>query len=512
MKKRIFVAAAALACVFALAGCGAGIGDLAPENAVRGIRSESLSALDGYTASSVDGEGFVVAERLRNGETEYALYDIRSQQLVTSDETFIAAEGYDGLYYTASVSEDGTTYTYVFYDGTEQVCTVSQTEEYLWSGGVYSFVDGNILYKGLNGEVYYGQRQGYEPVATPANTYELFTGSRVMPLGEEQAASFAVYDEGGSLIRIASPLSELERYVPDGATLSEPWYAGGRVFVQAVCSLPDDASAYDYVRNGTKYSADVLVYDLLSGGVEVLSGFGYVVDGTLGAGENCAVLLVRRIMENGRVSSAAVAQSFGEDGGVFVDLQALLPGAVSVEAEGGYAALTDGVRTAYFRGDDLLATLSLASDAEWLGAGWLRRVSDPAQIMNAAGETVLTLPENASLSRVYENYIYYTVTEGSGEAVRYVFDAAAGQTEKLEGYFSDGRLALYGFYLAQNAAGGRTLYDFETRGAVIEGLGAEAAVSLTSAAEGNEQYCVVTATEGDTSRNYLVVREYDREL
>ena len=482
MKKRIFVAAAALACAFALAGCGAGIGDLAPENAVRGIRSEALSALDGYTASSVDGEGFVVAERQRNGETEYALYDIRSQQLVTSDETFIAAEGYDGLYYTASVSEDGTTYTYVFYDGTEQVCTVSQTEEYLWSGGVYSFADGNILYKGLNGEVYYGQRQGYEPVATPANTYELFTGSRVMPLGEEQAASFAVYDEGGSLIRIASPLSELERYVPDGATLSEPWYAGGRVFVQAVCSL------------------------------EVLSGFGYVVDGTLGAGENCAVLLVRRIMENGRVSSAAVAQSFGEDGGVFVDLQALLPGAVSVEAEGGYAALTDGVRTAYFRGDDLLATLSLASDAEWLGAGWLRRVSDPAQIMNAAGETVLTLPENASLSRVYENYIYYTVTEGSGEAVRYVFDAAAGQTEKLEGYFSDGRLALYGFYLAQNAAGGRTLYDFETRGAVIEGLGAEAAVSLTSAAEGNEQYCVVTATEGDTSRNYLVVREYDREL
>ena len=62
------------------------------------------------------------------------------------------------------------------------------------------------------------------------------------------------------------------------------------------------------------------------------------------------------------------------------------------------------------------------------------------------------------------------------------------------------------------SAGGRTLYDFETRGAVIEGLGAEAAVSLTSAAEGNEQYCVVTATEGDTSRNYLVVREYDREL
>ena len=119
MKKRIFVAAAALVCVFALAGCGAGIGDLAPENAVRGIRSEALSALDGYTASSVDGEGFVVAERQRNGETEYALYDIRSQQLVTSDETFIAAEGYDGLYYTASVSEDGTTYTYVFYDGTE---------------------------------------------------------------------------------------------------------------------------------------------------------------------------------------------------------------------------------------------------------------------------------------------------------------------------------------------------------------------------------------------------------
>ena len=104
------------------------------------------------------------------------------------------------------------------------------------------------------------------------------------------------------------------------------------------------------------------------------------------------------------------------------------------------------------------------------------------------------------------------MTEGSGEAVRYVFDAAAGQTEKLEGYFSDGRLALYGFYLAQNAAGGRTLYDFETRGAVIEGLGAEAAVSLISAAEGNEQYCVVTATEGDTSRNYLVVREYDKEL
>lgn len=509
MKKRIFVAAAALACVFALAGCGAGIGDLAPENAVRGIRSEVLSALDGYTASSVDGEGFVVAERQRNGETEYALYDIRSQQLVTSDETFIA-EGYDGLYYTASVSEDGTTYTYVFYDGTEQVCTVSQTEEYLWSGGVYSFVDGNILYKGLNGEVYYGQRQGYAPVATPANTYELFTGSRVMPLGEEQAASFAVYDEGGSLIRIASPLSELERYVPDGAALSEPWYAGGRGFVQAVWSLPADAAEYDIFDGAEKYDTAVFAYDILSGETERIDGFGWLVSGVIFSGENEVVLLVRRIMENGQLSSASVAQSFGEDGGVFVDLQSLLPGAVSVEAEGGYAALTDGVRTAYFRGDDLLATLSPASDAEWLGAGWLRRVSDPAQIMNAAGETVLTLPENASLSRVYENYIYYTVTEGSGEAVRYVFDAAAGQTEKLEGYSDEG-LVYNGFYVA-DGEGARTLYDFETRSAVIEGLGAEAAVSLISAAEGNEQYCVVTATEGDTSRNYLVVCEYDKEL
>lgn len=417
-----------------------------------------------------------------------------------------------GCIIRCAVSEDGTTYTYVFYDGTEQVCTVSQTEEFLWSGGVYSFVDGNILYKGLNGEVYYGQRQGYEPVATPANTYELFTGSRVMPLGEEQADSFAVYDEGGSLIRIASPPDELERYVPDGAALSEPWYAGGRGFVQAVWSLPADAAEYDIFDGAEKYDTAVFAYDILSGETERIDGFGWLVSGVIFSGENEVVLLVRRIMENGRVSSAAVAQCFGEDGGVFVDLQALLPGAVSVEAEGGYAALTDGVRTAYFRGDDLLATLSPASDAEWLGAGWLRRVSDPAQIMNAAGETVLTLPENASPSFVYENYIYYTVTEGSGEAVRYVFDAAAGQTEKLEGYFSDGRLALYGFYLAQNAAGGRTLYDFETRGAVIEGLGAEAAVSLTSAAEGNEQYCVVTATEGDTSRNYLVVREYDKEL
>ena len=168
------------------------------------------------------------------------------------------------------------------------------------------------------------------------------------------------------------------------------------------------------------------------------------------------------------------------------------------------------MRTAYYRGNDLLATLSPASDAEWLGAGWLLRISDPSQIMNAAGETVLTLPENASLSRVYENYIYYTVTEDSGEAVRYVFDAAAGQTEKLEGYSDEG-LVYNGFYVA-DGEGGRTLYDFETRSAVIEGLGAEAAVSLISAAEGNEQYCVVTATEGDTSRNYLVVREYDKEL
>lgn len=510
MKKKIFVAAAALACAFALAGCGAGIGDLAPENAVRGIRSEPLSALDGYTASSVDGEGFVVAERLQNGETEYALYDIRSRRLVTSDVNFIAAEGYDGLYYTASVSEDGTTYTYVFYDGTEQVCTVSQTEEFIWSGGVYSFADGNILYKGLNGEVYYGQRQGYEPVATPANTYE-FADFRVLPLGEDEPV-FAVYDEGGAPVRVASPQNELGEYVPDSATLSDPWYADGRVFVQAVCSLPDDASAYDYVRNGTKYSADVLAYDLLSGGVEVFTGFGYVVDETLGAGENCAVLLVRRIMENGRVSSAAVAQCFGADGGVFVDLQALLPGAVSVEAESGYAALSDGVRTAYYRGDDLLATLSPASDAEWLGAGWLRRISDPAQIMNAAGETVLTLPENASLSSVYENYIYYTVAESSGEGVQYVFDVAAGQSERLDGYSGDTWLALHGFYLAQNAAGARTLYDFSSRSAVIEGIGAEAAVSLSSATEGNEQYCAVTVTEGDTLRNYLVVREYNKKL
>lgn len=514
MKKRICSAAAALACAFALAGCGTGIGDLAPENAVRGIRSEPLSALDGYTVTSVDGEGIVRGQKVTADGSEYVLYDTETQRLISSDTVFIGA-GYGGMYYTASGSGNGAAYTYDFYDGAELVCTVTQNAEFVSEGGVISFADGNILYKGLNGEVYYGQRQGYEPVATEANTVRC--GDCYLMLlsegaGSENAVAYAVYDGGGKYLRTLSPQYEAGKMLPSAADVAGVWQIGTRVFVQARWPLPADAAEYDVFSGAEKYDTAVFAYDVLSGETERIDGFGWLVSDVIFAGENAAVLLASEILEGGQLSSASVAQCFGEDGGVFVDLQALLPGARNFEAGGGYAALTDGVRTAYFRGDDLLATLSPASDAEWLGAGWLRRVSDPSQIMNAAGETVLTLPENASLPLVYENHIYYTVTESTGEAVQYVFDAGSGQTEKLDGYFSDEGLALYGFYLAQNAEGGRTLYDFSSRSAALEGLGAEASVSVTAAAEGNEQYCVVTVAEGDALRNHLVVREYDKEL
>lgn len=503
MKKKVcFAAAALLLGALVLSGCG-GMGKLAEENPLRGVTSSALSALDGYTVTAFDGEGLVSAEK----EGTYALYDVRAQSLVTADAPFIPAGGSgSGMYYTAETS--GGTYTYVFYDGTEEVCTVTQAEEFTYSGGVYTFADGTILYKGLDGEVYRGARQGIDPIPTRANTAEA-GGCYLLPLGADEGSVYAVYDGRGRLVRTVSPAQAFASVLPADAETSALWPTETKLFIQARIALPDDAGEYDLIAEGQRYDVPVYSFDLLTGAVKEIGGFGYLVNGTEAAGENYAVLRVQQIFGENRLSAAEVVQCFGEDGGIFVDLQALLPGATGFSAAGGYAALSDGVQTAYFRGGEHLVTLSPASDASWMGAGWLRRSSDPCEVLNSSGEKVLEMAEGSSVLECGERYIYYSEPNAeTGIPAVYVFDASSGGTARLEGY----EAAASGFYIAENAAGVRTLYSHLSAAPVAENIAEGALVSALSAPFENERLYVVSVAEGASVRSVLVRSEYEKEL
>lgn len=529
MKKRTLLTGAAgvvLAAAFAFgaAGCdkGSASGRFAEPNEMLNFQSALLDDLDGYTVTGIDEEGYITARRTRNNAEIYALYDTNTEEMVTSDYAFTKVTGYDsGLYYTQETvrSSSGSavtyTYTYTFYDGAEEFRVITQDSSFTCRNGIVSFENGNILYRGLDGDVYYGPREDIDAIPTLANTVEI-NGYYLMA-GSGSAAAYYVYDASGSLISVNKPEISIAGRIPEGENASARWTVDDTVFFQYSYELPADSAEYVYYSNGTKYGVQTVSYNYITGAFAEYD-FGYVVQDVAASGEGFAVLSVQSVLSNKLLAQQTFVQAFGEDGGVYSDVQALLPGATDVALNGEYTLITDGISTQIYQNNALVITLDESMDAEWAGYGFLRGVSDPSEFYDLSGTLVYTVPEDASLVSFNENFLYYSIYDSSAynpSYQYYVYDFETERSTRLDGYASYGN-----FYVAENNSGTPTLYDREY-GNEIDAVSKDAVITSASVAVGNKLYCVVSATTTTSSTSasvstqadtYLVTYEYAAEL
>lgn len=525
MKRKTFITS--LACValagafaFGASGCakpGPAAGLMAPYGVGGFISADALSKLEGYGVESIDKNGVIYASRYENDGYTYALYDIDTDTLVTSaDIGFHTPTGYNGesFYYTltnttAEGSDAATSYTYTFYKGTEKVQTITQDKSISFADGIATFDDGKVIYMGVDGEVYYGER-GVRPVATLANTVR-YGDNYVIEDGD--GSIYVVFDADGNYVRMVNLLTAMREFAYPTSEVKS-WQIGSKMFMQGGVALPDDASDYDYYQNGTKYDLRTYSVDIVSGETAEIGDFNVKVNKVETSSQNpyeYVVLSVHKILDNKTLSAVPYIQAYGADGKVYADLQALLPGATDIEVGTDILILTDGAEYVCFnKNGDRFASINEYMGVEPLGGEYF---SDGKTVYDGNMNAVFEMPENGKFIQLTEGKLYYRVTEqpegGAAQTKYYVYDIAGRNSSEISVADGETMSGNSMFYLVKDGDGAYAVRDYYGN-AVLEDIPVPETgnpsidASVISASNERGILIVLAVQTGATVRNYLV--------
>ena len=441
MKKILtaFCASAlAAALLLGMTACGGNGGgkDLVDKDANTQIvySKQDLTDLAGWSMesasySSVDELGWCQFRKTdaETAKTAYMLYNIVTAEKIESSESFNQIT--DGLYYTMTAAEDGNSATFAYYGkgGVAETYTVtadpgdmsgSQEEAQNAMQGI--FADESYLYVAVDGAVKKAQ-----PGLTPALTYE--GKSRLFRIGDYYIGAdvnygmspmVQIYNVHGEYQKSYNLYNVLE--VPDGASFSF-WYVGAKAFVQATYGVQGE-SGYDFIAGGEKMKVATCSYDPAEDKYKKIE-CPFVVQymtGTSPYSDEYAIVSGYEI-ENHRLSPR-VAQTLGEDGKYWADLQDLLPGTSAVAFEGKRVYLSSETEIAVFEEGKKVATL--AAD-ELLGYVSYGVAEKGGAYYNYAGELILRPTEEQQNVFTAEGKIYYTtVNEETNVKTLHILDAA----------------------------------------------------------------------------------------
>lgn len=540
MKRKTFITS--LACValagafaFGASGCakpGPAAGLMAPYGKGDFVSAERISKLDGYTASRIDDGGIIVAQKTEQASGgqgtayTYALYDIATDTLVTStDSKFNTPEGYDGkgFYYTQTSVTSGeypditVSYTYTFYNGTEKGQTITQDESIMFDDdGIARLADGKVIYKGVDGEVYYGE-PSVRPVATLANAVRM--GDNYIVISNE--LFFGIFDLNGNYVRATSLYGALANIQLDISDAEAYWQVGNRLFMQGSLALPDDVSDYDYFQNGTKYDLKTYYFDVISGEWGEIGDFNVVV--MSGADQQSAdlgslnpnayaLLAVQKILDGKTLSSIPYMQTYGADGKVYTDVQGLLSGAIMVMPEEDFFLVTNGTEAVYFdKNGNRIASLNPFTKVEWFGEGYFIDAAEE-KLYDADFNTFYEAPENSTIIRVTGNKIYYsTLSESADAAVTrkyFVYDKATSTATELALFDGDSISASDTFYKVKEGDTAFSVKDYYgntiASDVAVPESGALSVSTAYNVSNENGVLYAVTVSAGDTAQTYFV--------
>ena len=250
---------------------------------------------------------------------------------------------------------------------------------------------------------------------------------------------------------------------------------GDKIAIQEIAMLPANTTkGYDFYQGESMYRLNTYIYDIAKDKTKKAGDIGYVIlEADYDKDGGFTSCICSEILGDRSLSDPGL-QIFGEDLEVAVDVQSIMPGAVSYEAGAGYVVFKNEERIVVYKGDDCVldAPLSkLNADCSAITVSGVMVSADGTTVYDADGSKILSLKEVGGegflLANYWQNYIYYyTENHYSGDGYIYAYDRISGEREAL--CKSSNLTEICPGFIVVNGADSYKLYDATTKSVLKE--------------------------------------------
>lgn len=174
-------------------------------------------------------------------------------------------------------------------------------------------------------------------------TYEMYIGDDTEIYDDyiiygDVLEAFELYDKDGKFIRSVNGYYTFGFSSNVDVDELYTWYVDGRYFVQYAERMPSDAKEYDFVAEQESYFGyQTVKYDLITKSYDLKDDkvrdveLNFLVDDVEIYSYEKSVVLAGQEIKDQKINGATIVQSFDKNGDVYVDLQAIAPGAYDVD-------------------------------------------------------------------------------------------------------------------------------------------------------------------------------------
>lgn len=320
----------------------------------------AMSALEGYNYNSTQGDGWhsFVRTDTETYETQYALYNIVSDKMFTSEASFTKVK--DGLFVTMVTAEpedpagEAVT-TYTFYDKDGVVVTANEDELKASYSGFEGFRDGRYFAKLPDGSyevMNAGIGKNYQG---DGKVYAI--GSHLLEINQSDQFGLLidVYDSNRVYVRTVDVSRKMELPCNEEFVSFQMWSVGGKLFMQGMESVPYDCN-YDLVYNGMAVCLYTMVYEPAADKLEELKSFDFAVQEVLGLAPTTNAIILSGVEIVNKKPASEGIQMFGQDGKRYTDLQTLLLNAGEIHYSGNYVMLSSDKEMQIYESGELKKT------------------------------------------------------------------------------------------------------------------------------------------------------------
>lgn len=360
-------------------------------------------------SSASDDSGLVVVYEEKEDGVDYYLLDLTTGSIISTtkwsvrQENLMTTSGIQslsrGLFYATEKNTDGETEITIFTRNGK-----TDLGEATVDGEVITAKDGTRTYVDVKGEL-----------KTEPDEFKKIAPYGAEKVGDYYAVGMDVFNADGEYL-YSMDLYELGAAVPENAETGANWTVGNYGFQQFLVEVPEDSKNYDVFYEGKKADVLTLKFNMKNGDISTVSMDYIIEEQELSINDDCVALSCYAI-ENQTASALALLQTFDADGDVAVDLQDLVPGAVSIRSQGAYLVIEDGTSVYLFEGNDELYAASKDESASYAGS-IVKKTSDTAIYLFDLKDNLVRkiakdeLQENNSSGTFYNGNLWFaTKTE-----------------------------------------------------------------------------------------------------
>lgn len=472
------------------------------------LKVKTLSALSGYDFSSVN-QGFIVAEKkdAENKFSEIVLYNAHSEKILLS------------------VKENFDAYTFEYYEGVAIVrnTLTDHTDVFDKNGAVLSADNTKLSSTTTNGYFRYLYFSNAKTVTIdiesgvakvkdtqiggePSNLVK-FGDHYFESIGGESGFVLAIYDKNMNFQRYFDIESQIDMTSAD-ADATTAMLRDGRILMTLASSLPDDATSYDFINEGTKYVNRSYIIDLNSLSVTKVEPK-YFISGMADESFNYNILYFQDLSDK-TMSSAFSLGVFDDDLNLLFNLSDYLADIDSVEVldNGDIKLKNRDLALILDKNGNTVASYYTEGVTDY-GPFLMKLDGNTKSFYDQYGKEIFTLDSEGNIVTSLESsrYIYYTETievssEGASEIHLMAYDTETKTSKDLGLYSSisfNSSINAYTVTATTDNGTVKSLYSGEDGKAIFENLTDPVISSYSS---GSDRLMTVTV-DGSTTFYYF---------